>query len=137
MPTPWEQEKASWTFDQIFLEHERRDQQRTPREISDRCKSIRGEYYARRPGYLCDVVFAINRPAETVLTKNNARFEPDLQRAVDGALERLGPEARVLVLPEAANTLPMPRFHTFPELQGIPAQGDVSAPSGGVQVAAG
>jgi hypothetical protein len=128
VPTPWEQEKASWTFDQIFLEHERRDQQRTPREISDRCKSIRGEYYARRPGYLCDVVFAVNRPAETVLTKNNARFEPDLQRAVDGALEHLGPEARVLVLPEAANTLPMPRFHTFPELEEtLPGEGLAAA----------
>jgi hypothetical protein len=119
VPSPWEQEKASWTFDQIFVEHERRDQNRTPREISDRCKSIRGEYYARRPGYLCDAVFAINRPSETVLKKNNARFEADLQRAVDAALERHGPGARVLVLPEAANTLPMPQFHTFRELEAL------------------
>jgi hypothetical protein len=118
-PSPWEQEKASWSFDEIFKQHERRDQQRSPREISDRCKSIRGEYYARRPGYLCDVVFAVNRPSETVLKKNNARFEASLQAAVDDALSRLGPDARVLVLPEAANTLPMPEFHTFPELEGL------------------
>jgi hypothetical protein len=128
----WEQEKASWTFDQIFLEHERRDQQRTPREISDRCKSIRGEYYARRPGYLCDVVFAVNRPAESVITKNKARFEPDLQRAVDEALERLGRDARVLVLPEAANTLPMPQFHTFPELHDVLSEAEEAlAPAAG------
>jgi hypothetical protein len=125
VPSAWEQEKASWTFDQIFVEHERRDQQRTPREISDRCKSIRGEYYARRPGYLCDVVFAINRPTETVLRKNNARFEASLQKAVDEALARHGKDARVLVLPEAANTLPMPKFHTFPELEGLLPEGDV------------
>jgi hypothetical protein len=137
VPSPWEQEKSSWTFDQIFIEHERRDQQRTAREISDRCKSIRGEYYARRPGYLCDVVFAVNRPAETVIAKNNATFEADLQRAVDAALERLGRDARVLILPEAANTLPMPHFHDFPELQNLPSLGDLSAPSGGVPVAAG
>jgi hypothetical protein len=117
--SPWEQEKSSWTFDQIFVEHERRDQNRTPREISDRCKSIRGEYYARRPGYLCDVVFAANRPSEIVLQRNRARFEPDLQRAVDAALDRLGRDARVLILPEAANTLPMPQFHTFPELESL------------------
>ena len=125
VPSAWEQEKASWTFDQIFVEHDRRDQQRTPREISDRCKSIRGEYYVRRPGYLCDVVFAINRPPDTVLTKNNARFDGDLQHAVDEALSRLGKDARVLVLPEAANTLPMPRFHSFAELQGLLPEGDV------------
>jgi len=83
------------------------------------------------------VVFAINRPAETVLTKNNATFEADLQRAVDAALERLGKSARVLILPEAANTLPMPHFHDFPELQNLPSLGDLTAPSGGVQVAAG
>jgi hypothetical protein len=132
VPSAWEQEKASWTFDQIFLEHERRDQQRTPREISDRCKSIRGEYYARRPGYLCDVVFAVNRPAESVITKNKARFEPDLQRAVDEALERLGRDARVLVLPEAANTLPMPQFHTFPELHDVLSEAEEAlAPAAG------
>lgn len=135
VPSPWEQEKASWTFDQIFKEHERRDQQRTPREISDRCKSIRGEYYARRPGYLCNVVFAVNRPAATVLIKNNARFEADLQKAVDEALDRLGPDAHVLVLPEAANTLPMPAFHTFPELERmLPETGllpDIAAAAGG------
>src|SRR5436190_3585040 len=74
VPSPWDQEKASWTFDKIFLEHERRDQQRTPPEISDRCKSIRGEYYARRPGYLCDVVFAVNRPSDLVIKRNDARF---------------------------------------------------------------
>ena len=119
VPTEWEREKASWTFDQIFIEHERRDQQRTPREVSDRCKSIRGEYYARRPGYLADVVFAINRPAESVITKNNATFDANLQHAVDAALDRLGKDARVLVLPEAANTLPMPEFHTFRELEEL------------------
>jgi hypothetical protein len=119
VPSPWEREKASWTFDQIFREHERRDLALSPREISDRCKSIRGEYYARRPGYLCNVVFAVNRPSQTVLKKNNARFEPDLQRAVDEALSRLGRDARVLILPEAANTLPMPAFHTFPEVDAL------------------
>ena len=119
VPNEWEREKASWTFDQIFIEHERRDQQRTPREISDRCKSIRGEYYSRRPGYLADVVFAINQPSETVLTKNNATFTPDLQQAVDAALDRLGKDGRVLVLPEVANTLPMPEFHKFPELERL------------------
>ena len=119
VPSDWEREKFSWTFDQIFVEHERRDQQRTPREISDRCKSIRGEYYARRPGYLCDVVFSINRPSEMVMARNNARFEPSLQRAVDAALASLGAGARVLVLPEAANTLPMPKFHTFPEVDAL------------------
>jgi len=122
VPSPWDQEKASWTFDQIFLEHERRDQQRTPREISDRCKSIRGEYYARRPGYLCDVVFAVNRPSDLVIKRNDARFEPDLQRAVDEALSKLGPGARVLILPEAANTLPMPQFHSFPEVDALLAE---------------
>ena len=120
VPNEWEQEKASWSFDQIFLEHERRDQQRTPREISDRCKSIRGEYYARRPGYLADIVFAINKPSHTAIKKSNAAFDPDLQHAVDAALDRLGKDTRVLVLPEVANTLPMPHFHTFPELKGLP-----------------
>ena len=134
VPSAWEQEKASWTFDQIFMEHDRRDQDRTPREISDRCKSIRGEYYARRPGYLTDVVFAINKPSATVITKNNATFTPSLQQAVDEALSRLGTDARVLVLPEAANTLPMPKFHTFPELESL-----VPEPTrlGGLPVAAG
>jgi lactate racemase len=137
VPSAWEQEKASWTFDEIFMEHERRDQQRTPREISDRCKSIRGEYYARRPGYLCDVVFAVNRPTETVMTKNRARFEADLQVAVDAALAKHGKDAHVLILPEAANTLPMPEFHTFPELEGLVPEGDVVTHRGGMAVAAG
>ncbi len=137
VPSGWEREKASWAFDQIFVEHERRDQQRTPREVSDRCKSIRGEYYARRPGYLCDVVFAINRPSETVIKKNNARFEADIQRAVDEALDRQGNDARVLILREAANTLPMPQFHSFPELEGLTPEGDVPAQPGGMAVAAG
>ncbi len=53
------------------------------------------------------------------LRRNNARFVPDLQRAVDEALAQLGRGARVLVLPEAANTLPMPRFHSFPELKAL------------------
>lgn len=115
-PSAWEAEKASWTFDQIFIEHERRDQQRTPREISDRCKSIRGEYYARRAGYLCNLIFAVNRPSDLALRRNNARFVADLQQAVDSALATLPKDAHVLILPEAANTLPMPQFHTFPEL---------------------
>ncbi|MDQ3701936.1 MAG: hypothetical protein M3442_13595, partial [Chloroflexota bacterium] len=123
VPSPWEQEKFSWTFDQIFKEHERRDQQRTPRDISDRCKSIRGEYYARRPGHLCDVVFAVNRPSELVLARNRARYEPDLQSAVDATLRDLGADAHVLILPEAANTLPMPHFHSFPELAGMLPEG--------------
>ncbi|HXI16604.1 MAG TPA: lactate racemase domain-containing protein [Chloroflexota bacterium] len=137
VPSAWEHEKSSWSFDQIFVEHERRDQQRSPREISDRCKSIRGEYYARRAGYLCDVVFAINRPSETVIRKNEARFEESLQKAVDAALDRLGKDARVLVLPEAANTLPMPQFHAFPELEALLPDGDVAARLGGMAVAAG
>ncbi|HEX2184800.1 MAG TPA: hypothetical protein VHN78_04770, partial [Chloroflexota bacterium] len=75
---------------------------------------------------------AVNRPAEAVLTKNEARFEPDLQRAVDEALERLGRDARVLVLPEAANTLPMPQFHTFPELQDVLSEAEEAlAPAAG------
>src|SRR5690606_22331664 len=43
--TAWQQEMASWPFDRLFLEHERRDLDLPPRKISDRCKSIRGEYY--------------------------------------------------------------------------------------------
>ena len=137
VPSAWEREKFSWTFDEIFKEHERRDQNRTPREISDRCKSIRGEYYARRPGYLCDVVFAINRPTELVLQRNQARFAPDLQAAVDAALGQLGRDARVLILPEAANTLPMPRFHSFPELVSLLPEGDAVLAGQSLPAAAG
>jgi len=84
--------------------------------------------------FLTDVVFAINKPSATVITKNNATFTPSLQQAVDEALSRLGTDARVLVLPEAANTLPMPKVHTFPELESL-----VPEPTrlGGLPVAAG
>ena len=70
----------------------------------------------------------------TVISKNNVRFEPYLQTAVDEALNRLGKDARVLVLPEAANTLPMPKFHTFPELESLVPE---PARLGGLPVAAG
>jgi hypothetical protein len=77
---------------------------------------------------------------DTVIRKISARFQADLQIAVDEALSRLGRDARVLVLPEAANTLPLPRFHAFPELEDLLPEGDAAIRAGdrgGVAVAAG
>jgi nickel-dependent lactate racemase len=111
--TPFQREMASWSFDDIFKEHERRDQQRSPREISDRCKAIRGEYYARRPGYHCDLVQVGAPVSKATAERRGIRTAASVERALAEALEKHGRDARVLVLPEAATTLPLERLHTF------------------------
>lgn len=104
-------EMATWSFDRVLFEHERRDLALPPRRISDRCKTIRGEYYARRPG-LTRIVIVVGDPlahdAETRL-KHHAALT--LQDAVDEALRREGKNATALVMPYAATTLPLERFH--------------------------
>lgn len=111
--SPFEEEMASWSFDRIFLEHERRDLNLPPRKISDRCKTIRGEYYSRRPGMTRNVIVVgepIARDAADAARLGH-KFAPDLQSAVDEALRREGKDARVVVMPQAATTLPLERFH--------------------------
>jgi len=108
----FQEEMASWSFDRIFLEHERRDLDLPPRKISDRCKTIRGEYYSRRPGMTRHVVVVGEPLAEDAKTRLGHHLAPSLQAAVDEALRREGRDARVLVLPQAATTLPLERFHT-------------------------
>lgn len=110
-PSAFQREMASWTFDRVFVEHDRRDLDLSPREISDRCKTIRGEYYARRPGETRNVI-VVGAPlaldAEARLRHQSA---PTLQAAVDAALAREGSDASVVVMPEAASTLPLERLH--------------------------
>ena len=114
-PTAFQREMASWTFDRLFVEHDRRDLDLAPRQVSDRCKTIRGEYYARRPGETRHVI-VVGEPlaldAETRLRHHHA---PTLQAAVDMGLAREGAEATAVVLPEAATTLPLERLHQVDE----------------------
>ena len=111
LPSALQREMAGWSFDQVFMEHERRDLDLQPRAISDRCKAIRGEYYVRRPGMTRHVI-VVGEPlaagAESRLGHHHAR---SLQAAVDEAVAREGRDARVVVLPEAATTLPLERLH--------------------------
>lgn len=111
--SPLEQEMATWSFDRIFLEHERRDLDLPPRRISDRCKSIRGEYYARRPGMTRHVMVVGAPLADDAETRLGHHPAPSLQSAIDSAIEREGTNARVVVLPQAATTLPLEHLHTF------------------------
>lgn len=110
-PTPLQAEMAGWTFDRIFIEHDRRDLDLPPRRISDRCKTIRGEYYARRPGMTRHVVVVGEPLAGDAGTRLGHHSAPSLQAAVAEAIEREGRSAKVLLMPEAATTLPLERFH--------------------------
>ena len=110
--TAWQQEMASWPFDRLFLEHERRDLDLPPRKISDRCKSIRGEYYARRPGHTRHVIIVGEPWAEDPENRLRHHRAPSLQAAIDEALDREGSSARVVILPQAATTMPLERFHS-------------------------
>lgn len=111
-PRTLQEEMAEWSFDQIFLEHERRDLQLPPRKISDRCKTIRGEYYRRRPGRTRHVVIVGDKLAPDAETRAYQHSAPTLQAAIDEAIEREGRDARLLILPHATTTLPLERFHT-------------------------
>ena len=109
--SPFQQEMATWSFDRLFLEHERRDLQLTPRQISDRCKTIRGEYYARRPGHTRNVIVVGDPLAPDAATRLKQCSAPSFQDAVDEALHREGKGASVLVMPYAATSLPLVQFH--------------------------
>ena len=111
-PRTLQEEMATWTFDQIFIEHERRDLQLPPRKISDRCKTVRGEYYRRRPGRTRHVVIVGDQLAPDAETRAYQHAAPTLQAAIDDAIAREGRDARVVVLPHATTTLPLERFHT-------------------------
>jgi nickel-dependent lactate racemase len=106
-----QREMAGWSFDRIFLEHERRDLDLPPRAISDRCKAIRGEYYARRPGMTRHVIVVGEPLAADAESRLGHHHAPTLQAAIDQAVDREGRDARVVVLPEAATTLPLERLH--------------------------
>ncbi len=108
-------EMPTWRFDQIFLEHERRDLGLPARAMSDRCKTIRGEYYRRRPGVTRHVIVVGEALAPDAENRLGHHPAPSLQAAVDTALAREGREARVVILPNASTTLPLERFHTFPD----------------------
>lgn len=134
-PRTLQEEMAEWSFDQIFLEHERRDLQLPPRKISDRCKTIRGEYYRRRPGRTRHVVIVGDQLAPDGETRAYQHPAPTLQAAVDAAIAREGRDARVLVLPHATTTLPLVRFHTaedgldsLPQRQGHEVDSRVPSP---------
>lgn len=112
-PTAFQREMASWTFDQIFVEHDRRDLTLPPRSVSDRCKTIRGEYYARRPGETRHVIVVGAPLAVDASTRLRHHAAPTLQAVVDEALAREGGSASVVVMPEAASTLPLERLHSL------------------------
>lgn len=112
-PAGFAAEMAEWSFERVILEHERRDQQRSAREISSRCKAIRGEYYARRPAYRRTVILAGGRLSAAAQRRLGLRPGGDWQAEIDAALTRYGPHARVLVLPDAFTTLPLERMHSF------------------------
>lgn len=111
-PPTLQEEMATWTFDQIFIEHERRDLRLPPRKISDRCKTIRGEYYRRRPGKTRHVIVVGEPLTPDAETRAYHHFAATLQEAIDAAIEREGRQASVLILPHASTTLPLERFHT-------------------------
>jgi|DewCreStandDraft_5_1066085.scaffolds.fasta_scaffold00362_38 hypothetical protein len=104
---------ASWSLEQLILEHERRDHQRSAQEISSRCKALRGEYYARRPAYRRTVLLAGGRLSEASQRRLGLQPGGDWQAEIDAAIARHGPHARVLVLPNATMTLPLERYHSF------------------------
>lgn len=110
-PRTLQEEMAGWSFDQIFLEHERRDNTLPPRQISDRCKTIRGEYYRRRPGVTRHVVVVGPPLSPDAGTRARQHSASTLQEAIDQAIARHGPESRVVILPHASTTLPLERFH--------------------------
>lgn len=106
-----QEEMAHWSFDQIMLEHERRDLDLPPRKISDRCKTIRGEYYKRRPGRTRHVTVVGEPLAEDASWRLGHHAAPTLQKAVDEALKREGGGAKLLLLPQASTTLPLEHYH--------------------------
>lgn len=112
-PTAFQREMATWSFDRLFAEHERRDLPLSPREVSDRCKMIRGEYYARRPGETRYVIVVGHPLAADAGTRLRHHSASSLQVAVDTAIAREGMDASVVIMPEAATTLPLERLHRF------------------------
>jgi nickel-dependent lactate racemase len=111
-PKTLQEEMATWSFDQIFMEHERRDNTLPPRKISDRCKTVRGEYYRRRPGHTRNVIVVGPQLAPDAETRAYQHPASTLQEAIDMALARHGHDARVVIVPNASTTLPLERFHT-------------------------
>jgi nickel-dependent lactate racemase len=110
-PTTLADQMASWRFDQIFQEHERRDNDLEPRKISDRCKTIRGEYYRRRPGMTRHVIVVGEPLAPDAEWRANQHLAETLQQAIDQAIAREGKDASVVIVPHASTTLPLERFH--------------------------
>ena len=108
-------EMPTWRFDQIFLEHERRDMRLPERAMSDRCKTIRGEYYRRRPGMMRHVIVVGEPLAANAEARLGHHSASSLQEAIDEALRREGRNARVVVLSQASTSLPLEHFHTFPD----------------------
>ncbi len=88
--------------------HEKRDWPLSPRAIQHAIKTIRGVFYRRRelecrkqPLYLAQLGFPASQ-----LSKWNATQFPSIQAALDAALTEK-PGALVLVLPDAAHTIPL------------------------------
>jgi nickel-dependent lactate racemase len=111
-PKTLAEQMASWSFDQIFQEHERRDNELEPRKVSDRCKTIRGEYYRRRPGMTRNVIIVGEPLAPDGEWRSGQHLAETLQEAVDQAIAREGRSASVVIVPHASTTLPLERFHT-------------------------
>ena len=114
--TAFQREMAGWSFDRLFVEHDRRDLSLPPRAVSDRCKTIRGEYYARRPGETRHVIVVGEPLAADAGTRLRHHEAPTLQAALDEAVAREGADATAVILPEAATTLPLERLHSVEEV---------------------
>lgn len=101
----------SLSFAELILEYERRNWDMPRKEFHLQRRKLWSEHHVRRPFFDHDVILTGGKVHNRVLKRYGARNSLSPAEAVNEAIERHGNNARVLVMPKAASTLPLERFH--------------------------
>ena len=108
---PFQQMLDELSFEELILEYERRNWDLSRHAFHMRRRSLWSEHHVRRPFFDHDVILVGGKISPRILKRYNATNTIPLNEAIDVAIERHGKNARVLVMPEAASTLPLEKFH--------------------------
>ena len=99
------------SFEELILEYERRNWDISRHAFHMRRRSLWSEHHVRRPFFDHNVILVGGKISPRILKRYNATNTIPLNDAINEAIERHGKNARMLVMPEAASTLPLEKFH--------------------------
>ncbi len=99
------------SFEELILEYERRNWDMPRKEFHLQRRKLWSEHHVRRPFFDHNVILTGGKVHDRILKRYGAKNSLSLGEALDEAIERHGQNARLLVMPKAASTLPLEKLH--------------------------